>query len=260
MEIRCDNCSHVGPAAEVRPGADGVVLVCENCQHENVLDMGEARESGAAAPAVSAPAASRSTSTAPSESDEVRMWLREDALQALIPEQGVGPRCRKCAQLLPAEADNCSRCGLNRREAERHEPGMAPWERPPAGKESEQEQAELLWGSFEEDPDTQRLEKFVAFVRDEGLLDLGIRKLRFYLVEHPEDGEAVERLRDLAESLQSRIIVAQAQARASADEFQQDVSRFKNRVVLIALLFWGGVFLLFLTFFWDNCASGMPNL
>ena len=221
-----------------------------------MLDLGEAKEAEASP---SATASARPSQT-PSESDEVRMWLRDDALKALIPEQGVGPRCRKCAHLLAAQAKNCSRCGLSREEADRFEPGMAPWERPPEGKEGEQEQAELLWASFAEDPDRQRLEKFVAFVRDEGLLDLGIRKLRFYLVEHPEDDQAVEHLRDLAESLQSRLIVAQAQARASADEFQQDVSRFKNRVVLIALVFWGGVFLLFLTFFWDNCASGMPNL
>lgn len=273
MEIRCDNCSHVGPAAEVRPGADGVVLVCENCEHENVLDVGPSADSGASASESPKPAATLAQKSveepaAPSDSfgnnDQVRLWLREDALKALIPESGVGPRCRKCAQLLPPHADNCKRCGLNRDEAERHAPGQAPWERAPQGKEAEQEQAELLWQSFAEDPSSQDpssqgLDKFVAFVREEGLLDLGIRKLRFYLVDHPDDQAAVEHLRVLAESLQSKLIVAQVQARASADEFQEDVSRFRNRLVMGVLVFWGGIFLLFLMFFWDNCSSGVPN-
>ncbi len=277
MEIRCDNCSHVGPAAEVRPGPAGVVLVCENCEHENILDVGDSGSSaeaddassesvgaaGGGSAALQSPTAGADSSPRSADSfgdsNQVRMWLREDALQALIPEPGVGPRCRKCAQLLPATAENCKRCGLNRNEAERFAPGQAPWERPPEGKESEAEQAELLWESFEEDPTATALQKFVDFVRDEGLLDLGIRKLRFYLVDHPEAEQAIEHLRDLAESLQSRIIVAQVQARASADEFQDDVSRFRNRVVWGALVFWGGIFLLFLAFFWDNCGSSLPN-
>jgi hypothetical protein len=269
VEIRCDNCSHVGPAAEVRPGAGGVVLVCENCEHENVLDVGETTKNAEASDASKAEIPQTAELDAPHKepagagsfesNDQVRMWLREDALKALIPEPGVGPRCRKCAQLLSPHADNCTRCGLNRDEAERHAPGEAPWERAPQGKESEKEQAELLWESFAEDPSSQSLQKFVDFVRDEGLLDLGIRKLRFYLVDHPDDDEAVGHLRDLAESLQSKLIVAQVQARASADSFQEDVSRFRNRMLIGTLVFWGGIFLLFLMFFWDNCASGIPN-
>jgi hypothetical protein len=276
VEIRCDNCSHVGPAAEVRPQKDGVALICENCGHENTLDINESEatspnatqadaspEAGAAKPDIARPDTEKPDIAKKIEgfgdNEQVRMWLRDDALKALIPEPGSGLRCRKCAHLLATTAENCSRCGLSRSEAERHAPGEAPWEQAPADKEVEYEQAQLLWESFDENPSKQALEKFVDFVRAEGLLDLGIRRLRFYLVEHPEDQAAVVHLRDLAESLQSRIIVAQVQAQASADEFQQDVSRFKNRMVFTALIFWGGVFLLFLTFFWDKCGS-MPNL
>ncbi|MFP4599806.1 MAG: hypothetical protein ACOC9W_03025 [Persicimonas sp.] len=277
MEIRCDKCTHVGPAASVGPGPEGVVLVCENCGHENILDVGESDEPDGASDGsneVVAPAGEASSANAFGESsasafgdktafgdkEQVRQWLREDALEALIPQPGSGPRCRKCAWLVDPDADNCSRCGLSRREAERYEPGEAPWERPPEGKESEQEQAELLWESFADEPDPSTLEKFVHFVRDEGLLNLGVRRLRFYLIDHPEDERAVEHLRDLAESLQSRIIVAQVQAKADASEFQDEVSRFKQRVMVGLVVFWGGIFLLFLVLFWDNCSTGMPSL
>ncbi len=273
MEIRCDNCSHVGPAAEVRPGTDGVVLVCENCGHENLLDVGHApREEVGAATEDQPPtdgdverdagdkAARAKTPDTFGDKEQVRMWLREDALKALIPEPGPGPRCLKCAHLLEPEAENCSRCGLNRAEAIRFGPGEAPWERPPAGKESEYEQAELLWESFADDPSAQRLSKFVEFVRGEELLDLGIRRLRFYLIDEPDDDAAIDHLRELAESLQSRIIVATVQAKASASEFQEDVNRFKQRMMVVGLVILVALFLLFLAFFWDNCSSGMPQL
>lgn len=264
------------------------MLVCENCGHENLLEMGPAGANGEAdAPAKAEPEQVDPQQVDPEQvdqgalreavragkgdsfdkradtfgdKDQVRMWLREDALEALIPASGVGPRCRKCAHLLGPNEEHCSRCGLSRAEAERHAPGEAPWEQPPPGKESEHEQANLLWESFLDEPDATRLEKFVDFVRSEDLLDLGIRRLRFYLVDEPDDELVVELLRDLAESLQSRLIVATVQAKASANEFQEDVSRFKNRMVVAALVFWGGIFLLFLVLFWDNCSSGMPKL
>lgn len=290
MEFRCDKCTHVGAAAEVRPSEDGVILVCENCGHENVLETGpskpepsesagredvaepdeDAADRGEDAVADSEPpAAEKSQTAAPvkkpapgrgfSDNDEVRMWLREDALAALIPEPGPGPRCPKCAQRVPPDVENCSRCGLSQTEARKYDEGEAPWQKPPQGKEAEYEQALLLWESLEEDWDEQRLENFVDFVREEDLLDVGIRKVRFYLAEHPDDEVAIKYLRDMAESLQSRLIVAQVAAQASADEFQEDVSRFKTRMVWAALLFWGGIFLLFLAFFWDNCGNGMPQ-
>ncbi len=282
MEIRCDKCTHVGPAASVKPGPAGVVLECENCGHENILDVGEADgavgESDGSAELVSSSADGASSGSplgdknafgdknvfgdedAFGDKEQVRQWLREDALEALIPQPGSGPRCRKCAWLVEPDAENCSRCGLSRREAERYDPGEAPWERPPDGKEAEQEQAELLWESFADEPDPSTLEKFVHFVRDEGLLNLGVRRLRFYLIDHPDDERAVEHLRDLAESLQSRLIVAQVQAKADASEFQDEVSRFKQRVMVGLVVFWGGIFLLFLVLFWDNCSTGMPSL
>jgi hypothetical protein len=253
------------------------MLICENCGHENRLDVDTtpstadqssrpneqaAEQSPASTPAKAVETtASRQAAEGFGDNDQVRMWLRDDALKALVPEAGAGLRCRKCARLVDASAEHCSRCGLSLREAEAHGPGEAPWEQAPVSKESEFEQAKLLWESFADNPSEQAFEKFVEFVRTEELLDLGIRRLRFHLVDHPDDESAVAHLRDLAESLQSRLIVAQVQAQASADEFQDDVSRFKNRLVLTALVFWVGVFLLFVVFIGDNCGIGsMPSL
>jgi hypothetical protein len=187
--------------------------------------------------------------------EDVRTYLRTDAMEALVPEPGPGPRCPKCAKRLDPDVDNCTRCGLNQREARSYDDGEAPWERPPRGKEGEYEQATLLWQSLEEDWSEERLSNFVDFIKETELLDLGIRRLRFHLIEHPDDQLAREYLRDLAESLQTRLIIAQVQAQASADEFQDEVSKFKNRMVTAALVFWGGIFLLFLAFFWDNCSQ-----
>ncbi|MFW5968190.1 MAG: hypothetical protein ACOCV2_11760 [Persicimonas sp.] len=292
MEFRCKNCTHVGVASEVRQKEGGVMLVCANCGHENVLDVA-ASEAGEAEEDPGADSSQNESSVdgasgslddealarrleqvsfdgeTSSDRDEqldfgdkaqVRQWLREDALESLIPEEGDGPRCRKCAHLLEPEFDNCPRCGLDRDEAEQFAPGQAPWETPPEGKEAEQEQAELLWEAFRETGASDDLDKFVRVVREEELLDFAIRKLRFYLADHREHEGALSALRDLAGSLQSKLIVARARAQHSADAFQEDVGRFKRRLIGFTVVFWAGVLLLFVTMFWDNCSGGPPQL
>lgn len=267
---------------------------CANCGHDNILELGggvgetsgdtgdasassaddEAGSSNADALSDDAPTASatelaaatgvklenlkvddRSLSRGFGSNEEIRSYLRKDAVAALIPEPGPGPRCPKCGKKIEPDVVNCSRCGLNQREARELDPGELPWEQPPEGKEGEYEQAGLLWDALDDDWDADALEGFVDFIKEHELLDLGIRKLRFHLIEHPDDELAKEQLRDLAESLQSRIIIAQVQAQASAEEFQDEVSRYKTRMITVALLFWGGIFLLFLGFFWDNCST-----
>ena len=296
MEFRCEHCSHVGEPEKISPSGDGLSLTCANCGEVNSLDLGAASDSVAGqVPTTSEGERSESSDdsndedVAPTEvadatprhlaesgginlenlqvadepkrrgfgsNEDVRTYLRTDAMEALVPETGPGPRCPKCAKRLQPNDENCARCGLNQTEAHAYDDGDAPWERPPKGKEAEHEQARLLWDSLEEDWSEERLSNFVEFVTESELLDLGIRRLRFHLIEYPDDQLAREYLRDLAESLQSRLIVAQVQAQASAEEFQDDVSRFKTRMVTAALVFWGGIFLLFLVLFWDNCSQG----
>lgn len=267
MEIRCTQCSHVGPAGEVRPTPGGVALVCENCGHPNPLDLDDRPTSPGAGQAphdeteeAGAEAAAKAAAPRPTPAQPAQRpghigepWLRADALDKLMPQPGAGPRCPKCVRLVEPGADHCSHCGLGLDEAASYAAGQAPWEAPPAGKEAAAEQAELLWQSYQEAPSHERLDNFVDLVRGEDLLDLGIRKLRWHLVDHPDDAHARAQLRDLGESLQSRLIVAQVQAQADAEEFRGEVDRAKRSIIYAALAFWGGIFLLFLVLFWDKC-------
>lgn len=246
MEIRCEKCSHIGPAAAVDASDEGVMLTCENCAHQNLLSTG-APSTSTAADTLN-PERKSTEHLGPGARDAMGVWLRKDALVALAPTPGEGARCLKCAHLLgmdleetPDDEQNCARCGLNQAEAAHYTPGEAPWERPPPGKEAAFEQAELLWAAIDDaDPDSEeaelKLENFVEFVVDEDFLELGIRKLRHHLVRHPDDQAAIEQLGELAASMQSRVIVATARARADAQQFEQDVERYRSRFVTVAII------------------------
>ena len=236
MEIRCEECEHVGPAARVVPIASGVELVCANCGHHNALSVGE--------PQKRPPPIARS---APAErSGEVdASWLKAGALERLVPETGDGPRCRKCAQLLRG-ADNCSRCGLDAREAERYPPGEEPWERAPESvDDGSYEQATLLWKTVEENPTDDNLTKFVNFSRDEDLLEYSIRRLRFFLVDHPHHARASEHLVELAESFQAQMIVARAKAEVRADNIEHATGRIRRALLWMTFVIFTSIFLLF---------------
>lgn len=118
------------------------------------------------------------------------------------------------------------------------------------GKEAESERAELLWqAALNEDtgelsPD--KLQKFVDFVGEEELLDQGIRKLRWYLTESPDDPDALKYLRELAGQMQSRLAVATAQAEADARYFERDIRNFKHRAITFSLVIIGVLLLLLL--------------
>ncbi|AWV90118.1 hypothetical protein [Bradymonas sediminis] len=261
MEIRCEKCSHIGPAASVDAGADGVMLTCENCGHQNLLSTGPAEA------AFEKSAEARNDDGAPSSPgrhgarDAASLWLRKDALSALVPTPGDGARCLKCVHLLgfdlaltPEPEQNCSRCGLNQAEAAHYGPGEAPWERPTPGKDAAFEQAELLWAAIGEvEPGSaaaeHKLQNFVGFVVDEDLLELGIRKLRAHLVAFPEDETAVAQLGELATSMQSRVIVATARARADAQQFEQEVDRYRSRFITVAIILLAVMLVLFIVIY-----------
>lgn len=162
----------------------------------------------------------------------------DETLERLVPETGQGRRCPKCANLLPEHAENCTRCGLSLAEAADYAPGEAPWERPPAGKADAQRHAGTLWQDVEETPNAENLERFVSYVRDEGLFEYGIRRLRFYLVEHPDDEAVVQALADLASGMESRLVASRARAETDAEEFQEDLSRMKRILVMVVAALW----------------------
>ncbi len=265
MEIRCSECGHVGAAAEVRPTGSGVALICAQCGHANELDVGASLAAGAttgSAPAKAdapGPAASESSAAgaaglpghqlsieqvvarANAEREPQENWLSEEAMAQLIPEPGVGPRCRKCAALMTPDQTHCSKCGLGVADSVRFAPGHAPWELPPMGSERAHDQMMLLWEAAQEEWGAERAANFAVFARDEGLHDHAIRLLRFWLVEHPDDPIAEEHLRDLAIRVQSRAVIARAQAEVSAKNFEDGVGKVRWALRLGTVLFWGAV-------------------
>lgn len=243
MKFECSACGHLGEAEEVRPSGGGIEVVCAACGEANVLEMDGADDDEDAEEAVEEEAGVEDLP------DSVRSGLQEkgygptnlkmpsdEALERLKPELGPGLRCPKCAKLLRADAENCVRCGLNQEEARRYADGEAPWETPLPGQEAAFEQADLLWSAFEEAPDDEKLANFVELVREEGLYELGIRRLRFHLVDRPEDQKALEALRELAVGIQSHITAARAKAEANADAMNRNIKQFKRRVIVGVLV------------------------
>jgi hypothetical protein len=268
MQIKCEQCGHVGEVSEIRQGVGGVELICAECGHANALQISapspvnppaQTPVSEAEAPHDPEPAAPlpvelgkrglRDDPVSRASSHDRDVWLVPEALKRLVPEAGEGPRCRKCAHLLSSELDHCARCGLNIEESRRWAAGDAPWERAPKGSEPEFERAMMLWGVAVERWEQERLSAFVEHVRESGLHELGIRLLRFHLIEHPEDSLAISHLKELAEALQSRYIVARAQEEISGQMFQEDMGRVRVSMGVVMVVFWGGVFFYFLNMF-----------
>ncbi len=234
MEIRCKVCSHTGEAAEVKPVDGGVGLVCESCGHVNIASTSASSSDG------------EGDATSEQGYESTKTFSR--SLESLIPEPGPGDRCRKCAYLLPEE-DNCPRCGLSQSAVEDYEPGQAPWERAPEGLESAQLEADALWNAWRDGQ--EELDAFLEAVIEAGLLDFGLRKLQFYLVDYPDDDEALEGLQRLADRLDTTIQVAHTQAEVASEEFNDDIKQFRTTLMLGALIFWTLIFLLFSWLFLD---------
>lgn len=175
----------------------------------------------------------------------------EASVQGLIPEPGEGARCRKCMSLLDEDAAHCPQCGLSVAQAGQYPDGQAPWEQPPEGKTEEYRKAREIWGAVWSDDESESLEDYVDFVIEQGLVDDGIRTIQQHLVERPDDDNAVEALGRLAESLEVAVEVAQSQVEAKSDEFQDDVKRFRTRILVAALIFWTVLLLLFSWMFFD---------
>ena len=277
MEIRCEQCKEVGAAAEVRVGAEGMELVCATCGHANLLKLdaavsagsvgakeapedAQSRDGEVSAPVVgpiaraaglasgSGEVARRSGTAAASPLAE---GVVEAAMARLIPVAGSGPRCPKCAHLV-AGSEHCERCGLSINEAQRYAPGEAPWEQAPDGKEDAYLRLSALWARAE-DGDSEAMTSFAALASNEGLVEAGIQKLRFFLVEHPDDPGALGALRHLASTLQARVTIAASQAAVSAENFGKDVRRLRGALMTVTLALCGLILLLLSAVFWDKC-------
>jgi len=287
VEFRCSECGHIGPAETVRQTPDGVELECAACAATRPLDVdGEGGEgAGKRSPEVDEPESPRGPGrehptaasggafeppaevsdrgetgratfdaaeggkTPASESQTLRV-SRDEAVERLVPETGPGLRCPKCAKLLLPGAENCVRCGLDIAEARTHDKGEAPWEQPPAGDDGEFARAERLWETFAEEGDAERLGEFVEFVEKEHLYEMAIRRIRFYLVDHPDDDAVLDALRELVGGVQSQLRSARAKAEVDAEELNEEIQSFQRKLILAVLGLWLISVLIFVYVFW----------
>ncbi len=180
-------------------------------------------------------------------------WVREHAVERLVPVAGEGARCRKCAALLADDAVHCIKCGLRLARAQRYAPGKAPWELAPTGQEADLAKSHELWDLLEASWEPAQIAAFVDFVKARDLLNHGIRKFQFRLVDHPGDALALGALASLAEGLQKRMVVATSQAEASAQSDAAEVFRLRKKLLVVSFAFWGSILLLFSALLWSNC-------
>ncbi len=224
MEFRCEECGHVGAASGTKSDSAGILLTCTNCGHDNRLEVGPVVTPSQSAPLISTKTAANT--------------FADEAFDRFLPTSGDGKRCPKCAHLVAPSDLHCARCGLGLEGAYRFGPGEAPWEQAPAGNESQWEQAKLLWRAFEENGDAERFSRFADFVRENELHDMAARMLRFYLVDHPADENVLSLLREIAGSVHTRMMVAQAQAQANTADFSDVTQRARNVLLWAAFFFW----------------------
>jgi len=104
--------------------------------------------------------------------------------------------------------------------------------------ESEWEQGRLLWNAFESSGDPDSFARFAHFIRENELYDMAARLLRFYLIDHPNDQNVLTLLREIAGSVHTRMMVAQAQAQANTAEFSDVTQRARNVLLWGAFFFW----------------------
>lgn len=198
MEIQCTSCGVTGKPASIDSSGEVVAVECAECGAVNRLE--EADSTGTADGGRDAQPESGSV-----DSDTTsQIAALRDKLE--VPEPGEGPRCDKCAAKLSAESRYCERCGLDQQWTSDVTPRSIPWQQPPPGKHRQFHRAQQLWENFENGEDTERLDEFVNCVRDHELFDLGVRKLRFFLAEHPRHLEALRALETLVDELQNQAV------------------------------------------------------
>jgi hypothetical protein len=251
----------------VQPGEDGVDVVCESCASSSPLeterearDETESPDDSAEIPDIPSKQSIESdlsgdTSTSSTRTDHRNVTsIPEDVVDELVPDPEADRRCPKCATPVASpRREHCADCGLNLEEARSYEEGRAPWEQPDPGREEVFEEARRLWERAVEDHTEEAFEAFVDHVRTHTLFGLGIRKLRFHLVDHPDDEMAVDALRSMASGMEAKMVAARTRAEADAEELQEDISRFKRLMAGVVLVLWVVAMVLFADLFlgWD---------
>lgn len=276
MKFECEACGHLGAAASVTPSARGVVLVCAQCAHENLLGAGGA--STAPAPAdlsasSQAPGPAPGASSSPALTEGVKSKGRADsappmsearaavlastvlrghqaAAQPSVMPKGPNPsrvrvevgegdvRCPKCG-FRQHTLGACRQCGLDIR---RLGTSVERFERVPPQKRSAARSLDARWEALIEGGgilESSACESFINLASAAGLLDRAARRIRFYAQDHdgtPEGDAAVVALGRLVDRMHAEFITSQGGVNAK-DRYTEKVRQIRSALYVLTAVF-----------------------
>lgn len=276
MKFECEACGHLGAAASVTPSARGVVLVCAQCAHENLLG------GASPAPAVVEPSASSqapspgpapATSSSPALTEGVKSKGRAASASPMSEAQAAalastmlrghqapaqpsmmpkGPnpsrvrvevgegdvRCPKCG-FRQDTLDACRQCGVDIR---RLGTSVERFERVPPQKRSAARSLDARWEALIEGGgilETSACESFINLASAAGLLDRAARRFRFYAQDHdgtPEGDAAVVALGRLVDRMHAEFITSQGGVNAK-DRYTEKVRQLRTALYVLTAAF-----------------------
>jgi hypothetical protein len=206
-----------------------MVVHCQHCGETSILET-----SGSGSPEPYKDGSANEGSLGDLELDEV------------MPEPGTGPRCPKCSGLLE-DRQMCPNCGLDQSLVTDVD-GTPPWVDASTVPEEEQIEAHRLWEAYTEGGEDAKLEEFVQFSKRIGLEEFAIRKLRFWLGHNPGDERAKKQLGELLDSFKKQLWGANKKLKAERQDFQREVSDYREKFLMAAVVFWGLVTVLIIYF------------
>ena len=248
MEVRCSQCGHPGEPAELRAVDAGTEVVCAECGHGALLEASSDGD-GSDPPAddvadVDHEEVEEALQTVRSGGGETTAGTSTGRLdwdatyEHLVPDAESGPRCPKCIGRVEADRNHCPQCGLglSNRDLVDEERWDAIVEQ--SVQEFVRVEADERWRTTLDEQDSESFEAYVEWMTRHGADDEAIRRVRLFLVQHPEHQPALDALDTLTESVRSRLAAARAKAESESEAFQSDVSRFRRYVVGGLAVFW----------------------
>jgi len=250
VEFRCSQCDHLGEAEEIRATDRGTEVVCAECGHGELLEASSSDET---------PDQSGENSGGETvDRDEIERALRsvrsgrtdgdpdsrsnpldwDATYEHLVPDSEPGPRCPKCIERVEPDDHHCPDCGLGLSDRELLEPGESSAIVTESLQDFVREEADERWSAVTRKADPETFGAYVEWMTRYGGDEEAIRRIRYFLVKHPEDEAALEALDTLTQSLRSRLAAARAKAESESESFQSDVSQFRRYVVSGLAIFW----------------------
>lgn len=241
MEFRCSQCGHLGSPGEVRSTDEGTVVVCTECGHGESLEGSSTPEKETPVARDDVQEALRTVRAGGDDASRASSSSRIDweaTHEHLVPDTESGPRCPKCIARVEPEVDHCPHCGLGLRDRDLLDPDGSDAIVTDTLQPFVREEADERWETVLREDSAEAFESYVEWMTDHGGDDEAIRRVRYYLVAHPDHQPALDALESLTESVRSRLAAARAKAESESESFQSDVSRFRRYVVGGLAVFW----------------------